>query len=252
MSINDSRSLERTLDYCDKANDSFHNTTDCSIPNNVSISTVTTATGCPINAKAMSTQSEDRRKSHIHFNRLWSVWYGILVTLFQGYLVILGLQKYLGELIDVPLSLNLNLIIPGCSLLKWKNGMPQTELNMQLIFCGLTLLFLPLFLASALFKIGNLANDGMKLSARKGTCSSEQQPIFVEDDGGSSTMKSLWTHGVPISVFIHIITALCLLLPHLLLEAKLIQNQHLPKGKFHMSMPRELKLHFSIHTLIYS
>lgn len=119
----------------------------------------------------------------------------------------------------------------GCSLLKWKNGMPVTELNMQLIFCGLTLLFLPLFLASALFKIGNLANDGMKLSARKGTCSSEQQPIFVEDEGSSSTMKSLWQHGVPISVFIHIITALCLLLPHLLLEAKLIQNQHLPKGR---------------------
>lgn len=99
MSINDSRSLERTLEYCDK-NDSFHNTTDCSLPNNVSISTVTTAPGCPINAKAMSTQSEEKRsKSHIHFNRLWSVWYGILVTLFQGYLVILGLQKYLGEII---------------------------------------------------------------------------------------------------------------------------------------------------------
>ena len=101
---------------------------------------------------------------------------------------------------------------------------------MQLIFCGLTLLFLPLFLASALFKIGNLANDGIKLSARKGTCSSEQ-PVIFEDDGNSSTMRSLWMHGVPISVFIHIITALCLLLPHLLLEAKLIQNQHLPKGK---------------------
>ena len=110
--------------------------------------------------------------------------------------------------------------------------MPATELNMQLIFCGLTLLFLPLFLASALFKIGNLANDGIKLSSRKGTCTTEQQPIFGEDDGNnSSTMKSLWMHGVPISVFIHIITALCLLLPHLLLEAKLIQNQHLPKGK---------------------
>lgn len=95
MSIND------TLDYCDKSNDhSFLNSTNCSVPNNVSISTVTTATGCPINVKAMSTTSEEqhrRKKSHIHFNRLWSVWYGILVTILQGYLVILGLQKYLGE-----------------------------------------------------------------------------------------------------------------------------------------------------------
>ncbi|KAG5682306.1 hypothetical protein PVAND_011666 [Polypedilum vanderplanki] len=205
-------SLNDTLDYCNKSNDSFLDTTDCSLPNNISnISTV--STGCPSNSKAITTQqhTDNRRKSKIHFNRLWSVWYGILVTFFQGYLIFLGLQKYL-----------------GCSLLKWKNGLPATELNMLLIFLGLTVLFLPLFLASALFKIGNLANDGIKLSARKGTCSSEE-PVFIDDDGNNSTMKNLWIHGVPISVFIHIITALCLLLPHLLLEAKLIQNQHLPK-----------------------
>jgi len=123
--------------------------------------------------------------------------------------------------------------------------MPVTELNMQLIFCGLTLLFLPLFLASALFKVGNLANDGVKLSARKSACSSDI-PLF-EDDHNGSTTKSVWIHGLPISVFIHIITALCLLLPHLLLEAKLIQNQHLPKGK--MILFRNLtngKVHFAI------
>lgn len=103
MSMNDTtHSLERTLDYCEKSNDhSFLNSTNCSIPNNVSISTVTTAPGCAINGKAMSSthQSEEhsRKKSHIHFNRLWSVWYGILVTILQGYLVILGLQKYLGK-----------------------------------------------------------------------------------------------------------------------------------------------------------
>lgn len=103
MSLNGTHSLERTLDYCDKSNDSFLNTTtDCSILNNVSnISTVTT--GCRSNIKAMPTiinQPDDQKqvKSHIHFNRLWSVWYGILVTLFQGYLIILGLQKYLGML----------------------------------------------------------------------------------------------------------------------------------------------------------
>ena len=98
MSLNDT--LERTLDYCDKSNDSFLNTTDCSIPNNNLSNISTVSAGCPSNAKAMLTQQptdNNRRKSHIHFNRLWSVWYGILVTIFQGYLVILGLQKYLGE-----------------------------------------------------------------------------------------------------------------------------------------------------------
>jgi hypothetical protein len=88
--LNDSHSLERTLDYCDKSNDSFLNTTECS-----NISTVTT--GCPSNVKAISSHESDETKSHIHFNRLWSVWYGILITLFQGYLIVLGLQKYIGE-----------------------------------------------------------------------------------------------------------------------------------------------------------
>lgn len=160
-------------------------------------------------------QAEDhnQKKSHIHFNRLWSVWYAVIVTILQGYLIVQGLRNYIGG-----------------SLLHWRNGFPSTELSMQLIFCGLTLLFLPLFLVSALFKVGNLANDGVKLSARKTTCSNDPTSLF-NDENHSSTMKALWMHGVPISVFIHIITALCLLLPHLLLEAKLIQNQILPKGE---------------------
>lgn len=88
--LNDSHSLERTLDYCDKNNDSFLNTTECS-----NISTVTV--GCPSNVKAILSHENGANKSHIHFNRLWSVWYGILITLFQGYLIVLGLQKYIGE-----------------------------------------------------------------------------------------------------------------------------------------------------------
>lgn len=89
--------LERTLEYCDKTSESFLNTTtNCSIPN-VSISTVNVPMGVPSNLKAISNQIEER-KSHIHFNRLWSVWYGILVTIFQGFLIHQGLQKYLGEL----------------------------------------------------------------------------------------------------------------------------------------------------------
>lgn len=160
----------------------------------------------------INSQDHPQKKSHIHFNRLWSVWYALIVTILQGYLIVQGLRNYI-----------------GCSSQNWKNGFPFTELNMQLIFCGLTLLFLPLFLVSALFKVGNLANDGVKLSARKTTCSNDPTSLF-NDEQNSSTMKALWMHGVPISVFIHIITALCLLLPHLLLEAKLIQNQILPKG----------------------
>jgi len=98
--LNDTHSLERTLDYCDKNNESFLNTTDCSI-SNMNISTVAT-TGCPPNQKAIIISSSDEsgqqsRASHIHFNQLWSVWYGILLTIFQGYLIVQGLQKYIGK-----------------------------------------------------------------------------------------------------------------------------------------------------------
>lgn len=43
--------------------------------------------------------------------------------------------------------------------------------------------------------------------------------------------RALWTHGGPTSSFVHIITALCLLVPRLLLEARLIENGNLQRGK---------------------
>lgn len=36
-------------------------------------------------------------KHRLHLNTLWSIWYGILVTLFQGYLVVQGAHRFLSE-----------------------------------------------------------------------------------------------------------------------------------------------------------
>lgn len=44
--------------------------------------------------------------------------------------------------------------------------------------------------------------------------------------------RAIWTHGGPTSAFLHIIIALCLLIPRLLIESKLIQNGNLPRGKW--------------------
>uniref|UniRef100_A0A182QB29 Uncharacterized protein n=1 Tax=Anopheles farauti TaxID=69004 RepID=A0A182QB29_9DIPT len=88
------------------------------------------------------------RRRRLHLNTLWSIWYGILMTLLQGYLIVQGTHRYI-----------------GLSALGWKYEKPTTELDIQIVFCGLVVLFLPLLLASALFRVGNLANDGMKLAS---------------------------------------------------------------------------------------
>ncbi|XP_053680361.1 protein tincar [Anopheles nili] len=155
------------------------------------------------------------RRRRLHLNTLWSIWYGILVTLLQGYLIVQGTHRYI-----------------GLSAVSWKYEKPTTELDIQIVFCGLVVLFLPLLLASALFRVGNLANDGMKLAS--GTKlwhgpSASAGHDGLEEEAFEGTLRSLWIHGGPTSAFIHIITAICLLLPRLLLEAKVIENALLPR-----------------------
>lgn len=99
--------------------------------------------------------SAGKKHRRLHLNTLWSVWYGVLVTLLQAYLVLQGTHRYL-----------------GLSALSWKYEKPSTELDIQIVFCGLVVLFLPLLLAAAMFRVGNLANDGIKLASGTRLCSS--------------------------------------------------------------------------------
>lgn len=48
-------------------------------------------TGCARRSKQVL------EKHRLHLNTLWSVWYGILVTLFQGYLVVQGAHRFLSK-----------------------------------------------------------------------------------------------------------------------------------------------------------
>lgn len=104
-------SVTGSLEHYDKNNESFLNITDVSSTHqcsnlNATISTVAgnnnstimTAKSNNISNKAQTPIPSGKR---IHFNRLWSVWYGILVTLLQGYLIVQGLHKYLGKIIFV-------------------------------------------------------------------------------------------------------------------------------------------------------
>lgn len=45
-----------------------------------------------------SVPTKAKRKHHgIHLNTLWSIWYGILFTYFQGYLILNGAYRFLGK-----------------------------------------------------------------------------------------------------------------------------------------------------------
>lgn len=38
-----------------------------------------------------------RANNFLHLNSLWSIWYGIVLTLFQGYLALHGTYRFLGK-----------------------------------------------------------------------------------------------------------------------------------------------------------
>ncbi|XP_035896349.1 protein tincar [Anopheles stephensi] len=184
------------------------------LTSNTSTQYVTNAGSLRRQTHAADINPGKHRRRRLHLNTLWSIWYGILMTLLQGYLIVQGTHRYI-----------------GLSALSWKYEKPTTELDIQIVFCGLVILFLPLLLASALFRVGNLANDGMKLASGTklwhGSSSSNHDGL--EEEAFEGTLRSLWIHGGPTSAFIHIITAICLLLPRLLLEAKVIENGLLPR-----------------------
>lgn len=47
--------------------------------------------------------------------------------------------------------------------------------------------------------------------------------------------SNLWRHGGPTAAFVHLCTAMCFLLPSLLMEARLIHAGFLPKGNINVS-----------------
>uniref|UniRef100_A0A336LJ13 CSON011319 protein n=1 Tax=Culicoides sonorensis TaxID=179676 RepID=A0A336LJ13_CULSO len=116
-------------------------------------------------------------KHRLHLNTLWSIWYGILVTLFQGYLVVQGAHRFL-----------------SCTLITWKMDVPTLELDIQLILCGVVVLFLPLFLASSLFKVGNFANDGFKLGNGGGKYCTAMPDDGLEEEATGGTLRYIIFH----------------------------------------------------------
>lgn len=135
----------------------------------------------------------------------------------------------LGLLVTLPLRVS-----AGFVSLPWPVSAPPPRVEVHAVG-GLTVaavVLLPFFLASALLRVGNLANDGVKLGQELATCSSEPVALVSASHcAAPHPLRVLWLHGGPTAPFLHVAAALLLLLPRLCMEARLIQSGFLPRGK---------------------
>ncbi|XP_058794885.1 protein tincar isoform X2 [Phymastichus coffea] len=149
-----------------------------------------------------------------HVNSLWSCWYGIIAVGFQAYIAVRCTRRFIAYL-----SLPWPLDAPP----------PKLELHACLVLACAGVLLLPILLASACLKLGNLANDGVKLGRHLSTCSRDPPSSLLNGNTENGLANNLWRHGGPTSAFVHLCTAMCFLLPSLLMEARLIHAGFLPK-----------------------
>ncbi|XP_033332793.2 transmembrane protein tincar isoform X1 [Megalopta genalis] len=149
-----------------------------------------------------------------HVNSLWSVWYGILAV---------GLQAYIGLRYAKRFAAYLSLPWPADA------PPPKLELYACLVLAGTGVVLLPVLLGAAFLKLGNLANDGIKLGRHLSACSRDPPSSLLANNHDNSLANNLWRHGGPTAAFVHLCTAMCFLLPSLLMEARLIHAGFLPK-----------------------
>ncbi|XP_037503020.1 protein tincar [Rhipicephalus sanguineus] len=99
---------------------------------------------------------------------------------------------------------------------------PVELLHAYVALVGVGVLLLPFVAAAALVRVGNLANDGLRL---------EGDHDDEEDVKRSSSLPRLcWRHGPPTAAALHAASALCLLLPRLIANAACIGYGLRPTG----------------------
>ncbi|XP_044018083.1 protein tincar isoform X2 [Aphidius gifuensis] len=186
-------------------------------------SPINSSTATNINCKIKYKNDNNNRKNKKqkescnrgHANGLWSVWYGILAVCLQAYVATRCAKRFVAYL-----------------SLPWTTEVqpPKFELHACIVLTGTGVLLLPILLAAAFLKLGNLANDGIKLGRDSNNCSRDStSTILANGHENSGLASNLWKHGGPTAAFVHLCTAMCFLLPSLLMEARLIRAGFLPK-----------------------
>ncbi|XP_066586279.1 protein tincar isoform X2 [Prorops nasuta] len=175
------------------------------------------ASGVTTTSKTKRARAPPKRESSCiqgHVNSLWSVWYGILAVVFQVYIAMRCAKRF-AAYINLPWPVD----APP----------PKIELHACLVLAGTGVVLLPVLLGAAFLKLGNLANDGIKLGRHLSACSRDPPSSLLTNNPDNSLANNLWRHGGPTAAFVHLCTAMCFLLPSLLMEARLIHAGFLPK-----------------------
>lgn len=156
----------------------------------------------PANKKSVS-DAPKNGCCDVHCNSLWSIWYGVIILCFQSYLIYRATTFFL-----------IYVALP------WPDGQePYLELNMFVGLVGASVVLLPFYTISFLFKIGNLANDGYKMGYNVSSCTMDPPTVLARSTG---VVRNIWHHSGPTAPFIHVISAFCFILPKIFIDGRLI------------------------------
>ncbi|XP_077992562.1 uncharacterized protein LOC144446631 isoform X3 [Glandiceps talaboti] len=110
--------------------------------------------------------------------------------------------------------------------LTWPEGeKPTTALIFYIVLMVAATLTMLAFIPTQLFKTGNPSNDGEKLGRKK---HEKKFDMGYDSRKGPSRAQRLLHHFGPLGATLHLVSAFCLLLPILLLQAAEVQHGHLP------------------------
>ncbi|XP_070540502.1 uncharacterized protein [Ptychodera flava] len=109
----------------------------------------------------------------------------------------------------------------------WSDGeKPNTELAVYIFLMVAATLSMVAFIPTQLLQTGNPPNDGVQLGKKK---HEKKFDMGYDSRKGPGNAERLLHHVGPIGATLHMISAFCLLLPILLLQAAEVKEEYLPK-----------------------
>ena len=139
------------------------------------------------------------KRCWLHHNSLDSILWGILITIIHVYLASTSVGK-----------------IISYSSLPWPGHVEHHhDLVKYGVLVGVAVILIPFTLLSHICKTGNLASDGGRMS------------YSITKIG---IIRHAWHHVPPLSSLLHLLSSFCFLLPHALIDARLVQAGFYSRG----------------------
>lgn len=137
-------------------------------------------------------------------NSLWSIVYCLVALAVHCFITYQGVARYR--------KLNHDIL--------W-DGPPPGELRTYIALIVLSVLFLPLFIFFSFLKVGNTANDGVKLGRDHALDSNAKN---LGSRIGNDRLRYLWQQFPPFSPLLQLFCAFLVLLPEVILTAAEIKH----------------------------